>query len=703
MAISRRSILKALGWTGVGLVVVAGSGYALSPLPALPHRGAPTRRDAVAWLRVTPNGSIEVVMPRAEIGQGIAVAFRQIVAEETGFPLDRVIAVHPRTDLLPPARATVGSDSVKDFGPVLARAAAALSAMLSREGVLDGQAPARWWAELAARPRLIDAASVDKVTETKSFKRSMKQVVGTPQPTDAMRAIVTGEAPLYADDVRRPGMVYGAALRAPRLGAALASATERLSQQVTGFLGLHSAGERVFLAAETRGALERALAAVTSEWTGGLEGSPDMLERVDVDKGLARGSLEHVEAKAAIENGDRFDVDLRLDVPMAAHAPMEHRTAVAEFANDKLTVWTGTQDVTYVRNVLAKEFRMAIDNVIVIGCRVGGGFGGKTVCNVELEAALLARALKRPVKVQWTRADEFRETFHRPPSSHRIRAKLTPDGMLDVWHHAFRSGHVIFTSAAMGPMLQFATSFIGDPGVVRGAIPPYGSSISRVEFEDVRLPVHTGPWRGLGAAPNVWAIETAINELARKRGEDPVAFRRRIIMSRWPRLVRALDRVARLSDWSNRRSTPDRGYGVACGIYKEMSYAAVVAEVSRAGDEIQVTRLWCAHDCGMMINPDQVKAQVEGNLVWGIGMALREELTLTDGHIKQSSLVDYRVPRFSDVPDMVISLIDEGEAPSGSGETVIVAATPAITNAISAMTGKAVTRLPWGAGQAVRA
>jgi CO/xanthine dehydrogenase Mo-binding subunit len=696
MALSRRRFLKGLGWTSAGLVMVGGLSYAYPQFPALPYRGAPNASDAAAWLRLTPDGIIEVVIPRAEIGQGIAVSLCQIVAEETGFPLKRIRAIHPRTDLLPPARATVGSDSIKDFGPLLAFAAAALGALLKREGVVDGAPPVGGWAKIAARPRLIDAQAVEGASPVSFRAGAVRRIVGTSQPTDQIRAIVTGEAPLYVDDIRLPGMAFATALRAPWLGARLQDADDAAARKLTGYLGLHRVGERAFIAAETRGALERAAAAITPKWTGSAVADIAVSEAVDIDRGLSSGPLEHVIQKAEFEADGRFDLDLRLDVCMAAHAPMEPRAAVAQFdADGKLEVWTGSQDVTFVRRVLAKALGLAEAGITVIGCRVGGGFGGKTICAVELEAALMARMLRRPTKVQWSRLDEFREAFHRPPSSHRIRARLTPDGKLDAWHHAFRSGHVIFTSSAMGPVLQFATSFVGDPGVLRGAISPYPSTKSRLEFEDVRLPVDTGPWRGLGAAPNVWAIETAIDQLARQHSEDPVMLRKRLIGPQWPRLVRTLDRVATLANWSSLRSTTERGYGVACGIYKEMSYAAVIAEVTREAGRVRVTGLWCAHDCGQMVNPDQVKAQIEGNLVWSIGMALGEELTLSGGHIAQSNFADYATPRFSDVPKMQIDMVDAGDAPSGAGETAIIAGTAAITNAIAAMTGKPVTRLPY--------
>lgn len=247
----------------------------------------------------------------------------------------------------------------------------------------------------------------------------------------------------------------------------------------------------------------------------------------------------------------------------------------------------------------------------------------------------------------------------------------------------------------MGPALQFATNFIGDPGVLRGARPTYAIGRACIEFEDVRLPVHTGPWRGLGAAPNIWAIETAVDALARHRNEDLLSFRRHQIAPANARLLRCLDRAAALAAWPQLKSTAERGYGLACGIYKDMSYAAVVAEVERHGAGVRVARLWCTHDCGQIINPDQVRAQVEVNLIWALGMALHEELRIADGHIASTSFADYAVPRFSDIPAMTIGLIDDGAPPSGAGETAIVAATAAVTNAIAAMTGKTVMRLPW--------
>jgi isoquinoline 1-oxidoreductase subunit beta len=326
--------------------------------------------------------------------------------------------------------------------------------------------------------------------------------------------------------------------------------------------------------------------------------------------------------------------------------------------------------------------------VTVHGMRVGGAFGGKTICTVELEAALLARAAQRPVKVQWSRAQEFQQGFHRPPSSHRIRARLK-NGKLDEWWHAFASSHILFSSAVVPAWLQKLTDVIGDDGVARGAALPYRARLKRSEFDLVRLPVFTGPWRGLGAGPNGLAMECAIDECARVAGVDAVQFRlAHLDLIDQARLARALKGVADASKWvAPRVQNTDvirHGRGVACGSYKGASHAAVVADVAidmRSG-EVKVSKMWCAHDCGTVINPDQVRAQCEGNLVWGVGMVLTERLTTADSRVAAATFGDSPIPLFADVPSMEVLLIDEGHAPGGAGETAIVASGAAVANAV---------------------
>jgi isoquinoline 1-oxidoreductase beta subunit len=711
--LSRRRFLMALGWGAAGITAVAG-GAAWALMPTLPPRNAPTHADATAWLSLRPDAIFELYSSRAEMGQGISMGLRQVAADELGVEVARVRLAQPDTSLVPVARSTVGSDAMRETGVLVARAAAALASVILREaaerlgrpvadlrlasdGVVSGGKTMLTFEELGpGAPLLVTAEDVETATPRLLAGPDGRREVGRAHPTHDVDAIVTGNRPLYADDVRVPGMVFGAVVRPQTLGGRTLGIDASACQSVPGFLGLYRDGDFAGLVATRRGALAQALGMLVVEEEEGPDIDSDDISGV-IDIRSASGALEH----SAFDTGDQsdgpFDVDLTLTVPLAAHASIEARTAVARFGEKgSLEVWTGTQDPFFVRNSLTDAFGLARNKVVVHGMRIGGGFGARTIVAAEMDAARLAKLCGRPVKVQWSRSDEFRAGFHRPPSSHRIRLSADAGGRITRWHHAFRSGHVIFTSAAMGPGLQFATGFVADPGVARGSTPPYFADAMRVEFEDVRLPVKTGPWRGLGAAANSWAVETAVDALARAKGIDPLDMRLRSIAPHQERLIAVLSAAAEMAGWTSRpKDSSDEGWGLACGIYKEMSYAAAVARVTRTEAGYRVKGLWCAHDCGLVVNPDQVRAQVEGNLVWGIGMALKEELLVDGGRIRPESFFDYPLPVLSDVPDIEIRLIEGNSRPTGAGETAIVCGAAAVTNAVAAMTGRTVSTLPF--------
>lgn len=710
---SRRTVLKALGWSAAGITVV---GVAGCGLPVLPPRNDPTSEDAAAWISLRPEGHFEIYSPRAEMGQGIATGFRQIAAEELVVDLDQIRLVNPDTALVPVCRATVGSDSIRHYGPLMARAAAALADAIRQQAAArlgiavdaielspDGATASGYqtlpFAALAAHPAIVVTTEhVDAARPRSLTPGASRRVVGRPLPTPDIRAVVTASAPLYADDIRLPGMLFGAVLRSDGLEGRLSDIDDSGCRDLPGYVGLARGDGWAGLLAERRGALAEAVSRINYNDNHRTAASDDhVAAAMDIDSGLAKGDLEHVLADDGNARAGGFDIDLRLDTPLALHAAIEPRTAVARFDDaGRLELWTGTQDVFYVRKALMREFDLSEGDVIVHGMRIGGGYGGRVLVAAELDAARLARHSGRPVKVQWSRRDEFRAGYHRQPSSHRIRAKADDDGRITHWWHAFRAGHVIFTSAAMGPGLQFATSFVADFGTARGALPPYAVPNKRVEMEDVRLPVPTGAWRGLGAGPNCWAIETAVDALARHHGIDPIALRLTNMADTHPRLATVLRKAAEMADWTHEkdRRQDDSALGVACGIYKEMSYVAAIARVVRTQTGYRVIRFWCAQDCGLVINPDQVRAQIEGNLVWGMGMALKDHLHVEDGRIVGDSFFDYDLPRYAEVPEMEIALIEGAPEPTGAAETAIVCGAAAVTNAIARLTGATIGALP---------
>lgn len=666
--LTRRLLLKhAAGFASGVTVFAATPACAFNPLPAMPTRSMPEAEARIAWLRLLPDGRVRLLLPRQEMGQGVSVALRQIVAEELDWDIERVEAVLPDTASIAPVKSTVGSDSLKDFAGPVARAAALLREHLHRGG--DN-------AEIVDRGQPV---------VLRSFRPDgARRHVGLGLPTDKIASVVTG-APLYAGDIRLPDMLFGMVLPAVATISAPGDEVRRitLSDGRSGLLSAHPAG------------LHAATARIERDRT------PRPMPAVDIDAIQQRGNLEHNLRGDALDADASWILDRRYDIPFAAHAAIEPRSAVAQWhdrdAVVRLEVWTGTQDAFFVREALARHFGLATRKVLVHGCRIGGGFGARTIVRQELEAALLAEAAGRPVKVQWSRAAEFIDGFHRPPSSHRIRARLGADGRIADWWHGFCSGHVIFTSAAMPRWMQMVTSLVKDPGVARGAVSPYVAARMRVEFSDIRLPVDTGPWRGLGAGPNGFAIESAIDELAALAGQDPLQFRLGNLDPQHVRLKTCLERVADLAGWTARpRSGKGFGRGLACGIYKESSYAAVVADVNvdNAG-AMRVTRLYCAQDSGLVVNPDQVRAQIEGNLVWGIGMVLNERLQIEDGRVAAYSFADYAIPTMDAMPLIDIVLIEPaGAQPGGAGETAMVAVA-AVANAIAAATGRRVTTLPY--------
>ena len=675
--IRRRHLL--LGGLGAALSVAFLPGC--SGLPVIPKRPSPETRDGLSWISHQA-GNYVLTVPRVEMGQNITTALKQIACDELGINSDQLQVKLHATDSIARVRATVGSESIMEFALPLARACATL-----RQAIKNGQT----------------SGKLDPIEFPREQLRSLSgqgQWVGRSPQLEQGLEMVTGK-PLYASDVRLPGMLYGRVIRAavpPEITSSLQTLNESAARQVKGFVALvrsqklqMASSEGVGIVAQTPGALDRIEKALNARWS--VQGQADtqrIQQAIDIDRRMAASMKRDKYIHSDPIPEGQWDVDLRIDIPIAAHAAIEPRVAVAQMhADGRLEMWVGSQDVFYQRDVACRRLGMNEDKVLVHGCRVGGAFGGKTISTVELEAAVLAHELKMPVKVQWSRAQEMLQAFHRPPSSHRVRARLQ-NGRLAHWSHDFASSHILFTAAVVPAWMQKITDFIGDDGVARGAALPYKAQAKRTGFDLVRLPVHTGPWRGLGAGPNAFVIESAMDECARVARRDPVEFRLQHIEE--PRLKRVLEQAV-----ASAPSAPQTangwllGRGVACGIYKNTSFAAVVADVrvDPASGKVRVLHMHCAHDCGRVVNPDQVRAQCEGNLVWGLGMVLVERWSTDARNFGESP-----IPRLTQLPGLSVHLVDHGEPPSGAGETAIVAAGAAIANAVRAATGWRLQQLP---------
>jgi len=366
-------------------------------------------------------------------------------------------------------------------------------------------------------------------------------------------------------------------------------------------------------------------------------------------------------------------------IPYVSNAPMEPRAAVAEWSGDQLKVWAGSQRPLGVRTELAQHFGIDEANIRVITPEVGGGFGGKSIYRPALEAARLAKAAGRPVRVAYSRVEETTWATFRPAAAIEIRSGFTADGRIVAW--SFKAHHAAKGRAQIG---------------MRGSETPYDVPNALVTVAAAEGPLPPGSYRSLGGAVNHFAREVHMDEIAAALGIDPVELRLRNLSR--PRYRRVLETAATEFGWAAATAKAGHGAGVAIGL-DVGSYAAICADVDVQGQEIKVERVTVAVDCGLTVNPDGAANQVEGSVVMGLGTALYEEAEVEGGRLLNPNFMRYQVPRINNVPRIDVHLIGQPEVPStGAGEPGIVPLAPAVANAVFARTGQRIRELPLQSG-----
>jgi isoquinoline 1-oxidoreductase len=648
-------------------------------------RGAAMPEQIDAWLHIDVHGGVTVYTGKVEVGQNARTSLTQSVAEELHVPVGSIQVVMGDTELTPFDMGTFGSRTTPTMVPQLRRAAAAA------RGVIQDLAAAQWqvdrsmvameagkathatthrsltYAELLKGQKLLQAIPAEiPLTPTQDWK-----VMGTAVHKVDGRAFVTGRH-RYTTDVKRDGMLYGKVLRPAGFHATLKSVDTAAAEAMSGVKVVHD-GDFVGVVAPSAQAAERALATIQAEWEVPAQPSNEALFDLLRPKPAGEASATiGVEAAEPVPGTETGNVRLKTTYTVAyiAHTPLEPRAAVAEWQGDQLTVWTGTQRPFGVRGDLASALKVPQDRVRVIVPDTGSGYGGKHTGEVAIEAARLARGAGRPVKLVWTRVEEFTWAYFRPAGVIDVSASVAVDGTLKSWE---------FDNYNSGP------SGIGTPYVVPDP---------RTDFHPAKAPLREGSYRGLAATANHFARECHMDALAHAVRLDPLAFRLKNLMD--TRLRTVLEAAASRFGWDHRRATPGRGYGIAGGTEKG-SYVATCAEieVDPGSGDVRVTRIVTAFECGAIVNPTHLQNQVEGATVMGLGGALFEAIRFADGRILNPHFATYRVPRFGDVPPIEIVLLDRKDLPSaGAGETPIVGIAPAIGNAIFDATGRRITSMP---------
>ncbi len=653
-------------------------------------------KDLAAWLHIDKDGKVTVFTGKAEVGQNIRTSLAQQVAEELRVQVDAIRMVMGDTDLCPWDAGTFGSRTTPNMGPQLrAVGATAREALIdlaagrwkvSRDGlaaengkVLDSAGKRSIsYGELTLGEKLVKTLPADVATVAVTPASKWK-VAGTTVPKVDGRGFVTG-AHKYASDMRRPGMLHGKILRAPALEAALVSLAGAKAGAIPGVKVVRDGDFAGVVAADLTTA-ERALATLASDakWkeTSGQPSNQTIFEYLKKNTESEGGERAQPRVKGSFDEA-LASADVKLSqtytVEYIAHAPLEPRAAVAEWTGDRVTVWTGTQRPFGVREELATALRIPSENVRVIVPDTGSAYGGKHSGDAAIEAARLSRAAGKPVKVVWTREEEFTWAYLRPAGVIEVRSGARKDGTLLAWEfHNYNSGP-------------------------SGIATPYDVANQKIQYHPVKSPLRQGSYRALAATANHFARESHMDELAQELGMDPLAFRMKNLTD--PRLRTVFEAAADKFGWAKRKPQPGRGFGIAGGVEKG-GYIALCAEVQvdGAGDppsrRVQIRRITAAFECGAVVNPDGLRNQVEGAIVQGIGGALLEAIRFENGRIINPRFSQYRLPRFPDVPPIDLVILDRKDLPSaGAGETPIVGIAPAVAGGIFEATGERRRRLP---------
>jgi len=641
--------------------------------------------EVAAWIHIGEDGKVTVYTGKVEVGQNIRTSLSQMVAEELIVPLSSITMIMGDTDLVPYDRGTYGSLTTPQMGPQLRKAAATARQALLEMAAKNWNTPA---SDLEAENGMILYKSANKkisygeLTKGKQLLMPVAdnvqlippkdwQVAGKTVPRINGPGFITGKH-VYVSDMKLPGMLYGKVLRAPSYNAKLIEADITKARNIPGVIVVKD-GNFVGVAAPDARTARKALQSIEARWEENKEqrSNKNIFDYLVKNASGGSGGRNAGNTKGDIERGlseADFKHSTTYNIQYIAHVPLEPRAAVAEWVDGKLTVWTGTQRPFGVQEMLAETFKINKEKVRVIMPDTGSGYGGKHSGEAAAEAARLAQEAKKPVKIVWTREEEFVWAYFRPGGVIEVSAGVKKDGTITAWK--FNN----YNSGGAGLETQYKVSH---------------QQIAHLPSD---TPLKQGSYRGLAATANVFARECHMTDLARLIKMNQLDFRIKNLEDE--RFIAVLQTAAKAFGWNGSKPA-GHGYGIAGGFEKGGYVACCVEVMINSDKEVKVVRVTQAFDCGAIIHPKHLENQVMGSIVQGLGGALFEAVEFSNGKILNCSLSSYRVPRFSDIPKIEIVLIDRKDvSSSGAGEANIVGIAPAIRNAIVDATGMGLTKLP---------
>jgi len=663
-----------------------------------------------AFIRIDSDGLVTLTMPYVEMGQGTYTSIPMLIAEELEVALSQVRLEHAPPDeqrygnpLLGGVQGTGGSTAIRAVWEPLRRAGATARVMLI------AAAAKRWQVDPSTcrteRGEVVHAPSSRRISygaltgeaagmpvpEQVSLKRPEDfKLIGTPAKRLDAPPKVDGTA-IYGIDVKLPGLKMATLAQSPVFGGRVRNVDDAAAKAVNGVRQIVRLDDAIAVVADHMGAAKKGLAALVIEWD---DGPHAKLNTEEVARELENATLNSGPVGQHIGDSDKAmasavsKIEATYQVPFLAHAAMEPMNCTVHVRQDGCEVWVGNQVIARAQAAAAKTAGLPLGKVVVHNHLIGGGFGRRLEIDGVIRAVEIAKHVEGPVKVVWTREEDIQHDMYRPYFFDRISAGLDEKGMPVAWNHRFAG------SSILARWLPPAFNKGVDPDTTDGAINlAYGLPNMHVEYLRVEPPgIPTAFWRSVGPSHNVFVVESFMDELAVAAKQDPVAYRR-ALLDKSPRAKAVLQLAAEKAGWG--RTLPKRvGRGVSLQ-FVFGTYMAQVAEVevSKAG-AVRVRRVVCAVDCGININPDTIRAQVEGAIIFGISAALFGEITLKDGRVEQTNFNTYRALRMNEAPAIEVYLIQNTERPGGMGEPGTSAIVPAVTNAIFAATGKRIRKLP---------
>jgi len=703
--LSRRQFLSASAALGGGLLIGFRTGAAHTAESAAGAAFTPN-----AFIRIGSDGQIVLTMPYVEMGQGTYTSIPMLIAEELEVDLKQVRLEHAPPDeklygnpLLGGIQATGNSNAVRASWQPLRQAGATARTMLvsaaAKRWNVDPASCRAQSGEVRHAPtgrrlkygQLAAEAASMPVPESVVLKRPGEfKLIGTPAKRLDTPSKVNGTA-VYGIDARPPGVKIATLAQSPVFGGRVKSVDDSKAKAVKAVRQIVRLDDAVAVVADHMGAAKKGLAALVIEWDDGPHAKLDTQQIVDQ---LEKASLNSGAVAQNVGNTDSAmasavtRVEATYQVPFLAHATMEPMNCTAHVRKDGCEIWVGNQVIPRAQATAAKTTGLPLDKVVVHNHLLGGGFGRRLEIDGVTRAVQIAMQVDGPVKVVWTREEDIQHDMYRPTFFDRLSAGLDGKGAPVAWNHRFAGSSVI---ARWGP--PFFKDGL-DPDTTEGAIDlVYALPNMHVEYVRVEPPgIPTAFWRSVGPSHNVFVVESFMDELAAAAKQDPIAYRR-ALLDKAPRAKAVLELAAEKAGWG--KPLP-KGVGRGVSVQHAFAtYMAQVTEVEVAKDgAVRVRRVVCAVDCGTVVNPNTVQAQIQSGIIFGLTAALRGEITLKDGRVVQSNFHDYQMLRMNETPAIEVYIVKSGEAPGGMGETGTSAAAPALTNAIFAATGKRIRRLP---------